>query len=66
MDTVHRNIIDNVEYVAEQFRKHMNHVTADAKTEIESFLNSAVQRAGIKALAQSPIELIEHKKETKE
>lgn len=54
----------NISFIAKQFGEHMEDMTSSAKIEIEAHMSNAIQRAGLKALAEgaAPIALPEEKK----
>ena len=56
-----RNLTPNLTFVADQFGEHMEERTEKAKIEIEAYINSAINRAGVKALNEkAPIQIEEH------
>ena len=51
------NLTTNVNFVADQFGKHVEHTVEHAKIEVGAYLQAAVARAGLKALgvAEEPL-----------
>lgn len=64
METVRRNVLDNVDFVAKQFDEHMEATVERAKTEISTFIQGFLARVGLKGIKNDDIlKLIGHDKE---
>lgn len=51
-------IRSNVSFVQDQFAEHMEHTVEKAKIEVNAYVTSAVQRAGLQAIAGGEIKLL--------
>jgi hypothetical protein len=59
LNTTERELAANVPFVAQQFGRHMEKTTEKAKIEVNAYIQSAISRAGVQALAnEQPITLI--------
>lgn len=63
LDMAVRDITSSNTFVAKQFGEHMETIVEHAKTEVNAYVTSAVQRAGLEALASGrPVLAIEDQK----
>lgn len=52
LESAVRDLTSNLKFVADQFGEHMEQVTQRAKTEIDAYVSSAINRAGVAAIAE--------------
>jgi len=56
MRSLLQDIESNVPFMATQFSETMNTIVGEAKGEVEAYVTSTVQRAGLKAMAEAGME----------
>lgn len=59
MATLLQDIESNVPFMATQFSETMDSIVAEAKGEVEAYVTGTIQRAGLKAMSESGLELTE-------
>lgn len=60
------NFVPNVNFMANQFDKHMENTVERAKQEVHGYVNSTIHRAGLDAIQQSKTPIIAYAIDTQE
>lgn len=52
LQSARQNVVANMPFVADQFATHMEHVVTEAKSAVEDFVATSIERAGLRAMGE--------------